>query len=139
MDLHERADPVEARVGLYAADRADVPRHERRGLLAPLRDDRDVRRQVRKGVALQVRPAAGDVDAAVDARGARGSLAALRDGLARDAAGADHRNLGVDAFGVPVAQERLAHLAHVGVRDLAAEEVDAERRHGPDVRRFGRP
>ena len=26
---------------------------------------------------------------------------------------------------VAVAQQRLAHLVHVGVRDLAAEEVDA--------------
>jgi hypothetical protein len=31
---------------------------------------------------------------------------------------------------VAVAEQRLADLVHVSMRDLAAEEVDAERRHG---------
>ena len=43
LDLHERANAIEARVGLDAADRADVAGDERGGLLASLRDDDDVR------------------------------------------------------------------------------------------------
>ena len=44
LDLHERAHAVEPRVGLHAADRADVACDERGRLLGALRDDRDVRR-----------------------------------------------------------------------------------------------
>ena len=37
---------------------------------------------------------------------------------------------------VAVAQQRLAHLVRVDVRDLAAEKVDRERRHGGDRMRY---
>ena len=62
---------------------------------------------------------------------AGGGLPALRERLVGDTAGADHRDLGVPltTLGVTVTKQGLADLVHVGVRDLAAEEVDAERRH----------
>ena len=134
LDLHERAHAVDPRVGLNAADRPDVACDERRGVLAPSCDHGDIRGQAGEGAAIEVRAAAGQIDAAVRPRRARRSLAALRDGLVRDAAGADHRDIGGlgPAFGVAVAEERLTHLVHVGMRDLAAEEVDAERRHEAD-------
>ena len=78
----------------------------------------------------EVRAAAGDVDAPVRARGARGLLARLRDGLVRDAARVDDRDVGgAVALDVPVGEQPLAHLVRVDVRDLAAEEADGERRH----------
>ena len=132
LDLHERAHAVDPRVGLDAADRADVTRDERRSLLAALRDDGDVLRQAGECVE-QVRAAAGDVDTFVQACGPRCRLAALRDGLVGDAARADHGDVGAGvSLVVAVAEQRLAHLVHVGVADLAAEEVDAERRHARD-------
>ena len=63
LDLHERANAVEPRVGLDAADRADVAGDERRRLLGAPRDDGDVRRQARERVPREVRGAAGHVDA----------------------------------------------------------------------------
>src|SRR5919197_4475105 len=45
LDFHERADAVEAGVGLNAADRPDVSRDELGRLFAPARDDDDVLRQ----------------------------------------------------------------------------------------------
>ena len=83
LHLDERANAVEARVGLHAADRADVARDELRRLLAPARDDDDVLRQAGERVAGEVRAAAGDVDPPVRARRASGLLARLRDRLVR--------------------------------------------------------
>ena len=60
LDLHECPHAVEAVVGVDAADRADVPRDERRRLLACPRGDDDVRRGAGER-ALQVRRAARDV------------------------------------------------------------------------------
>ena len=95
------------------------------------RDDDDVLGQAGERVAGEVRAAAGDVDAAVRARGARGFLARLRDGLVRDAAGVDDRDVGAAvALDMAVGEQPLAHLVRVDVRDLAAEEADGERRHG---------
>jgi hypothetical protein len=65
----------------------------------------------------------------VRARGTRRRLAALRNSFVRHAAGADHGDIAVGALSVAVAQERFAHVVHVGMRDLAAEEIDTERRH----------
>ena len=87
-------------------------------------------RGARERGTAQVRRAAGQVDARVRARRARRCLAALRDRLVRDAARADHRDVAVGVLRVAVAQQRLAHLVRVDVRDLAAEKVDRERRHG---------
>jgi hypothetical protein len=69
LDLDEGADPVEPRLGPHAADRADVARDGSRGLLRPPGDDDDVLRQARERAG-EVGRAAGDVDAAVIARGA---------------------------------------------------------------------
>ncbi len=136
LDLHERANAIEARVRLDAADRPHVARDERGGLLAPFRDDDDVRRQPGEARRAEVGAAAGDVDATVRASGARRRLAALRDRLVRHAAGADHRDVGVlGPLVVAVAQQRLAHLVRVDVRDLAAQEVDTERRHRAGMRK----
>ncbi len=54
-------------------------------------------------------------------------LAALRHGLVRDAAGIDdvHR-AGLARLLETAGQESLANALHVGVRDLAAEELDRE-------------
>src|SRR5581483_4546511 len=134
LDLHERAHTVEARVGLHAADRADVAGDERRSLFTPTRDDGDAGRQAGERGGRQVRRTSGEVDATVRARRARGGLSRLRNGLAGDAAAADHGDVarGVVALDVTVAKQPLAHLLRIGMRDLAAKEVDAERRHGRD-------
>ena len=128
LDLHEGADAVEPRVGLDAADRADVAGDERGRLLGAAGDDGDVRGQAASAPGVEVRGAAGQVDAAVGARGARGRLAALRDRLVRDAAAVDHRDVGGRRCGldVTVGEQALADLVGVDVRDLAAEEFDAE-------------
>ena len=131
LHLDERADAVEARIRLDAADRADVACDVARRLLAPSRDDDDVVRKPGERIGGEVRSAAGDVDAPVRARRARGFLARLRHGLVRDAAGVDHRDVGaVVTFRVPVREQPLAHVVRVDVRDLAAEEADGEARHG---------
>ena len=65
LDLDERPHPVEPRVGLDAADRADVAGDERGGLLGAARDDGDVRRAGRRARPGEVRGAAGQVDAFV--------------------------------------------------------------------------
>ena len=77
LHLDERAHAVEPRVGLHAADRADVAGDERRRLLAAPGDDDDVLRQAGEGVGGEVRAAAGDVDAARAC--ARRATAAWRD------------------------------------------------------------
>ena len=46
LDLHEGTRPLEPRVGLHAADRADVAGNDIGNVLARLRDDRDVGRDV---------------------------------------------------------------------------------------------
>ena len=134
LDLDERAHAVDPGVGLHAPDRADVARHECGGCLAALRDDGHVLGQARECVARQVGAATGDVDAPMAARGPCGGLAALGERLVRDAARADHGDVRARAVQLVVAvpKQRLADLVHVGMRDLAAEEVDAERRHAGD-------
>ena len=130
LHLDERANAVEPRVCLDAADRADVAGDELGRLLAAARDDDDVLGQPGERGFGEVGAATGDVDAPMGARGARGLLARLRDGLVRDAAGVDDGDVGaVAALGVPVGEEPLAHLVRIDVRDLAAEEAHGERRH----------
>jgi hypothetical protein len=134
LHLDEGADAVEPRIRLDAADRTDVAGDELRRLLAAARDDDDVVRQARERVLCEVRAAAGHVDAAVGARGARGLLARLRDGLVRHAARVDDRDVrAVVALLVAVCEQPFAHLVGVDMRDLAAEEPDRERRHGPEL------
>ena len=77
---------------LHAADRADVAGNGSGNVLARLRDHRDVGRHVLERRA-EVRGAARDVDPAVSSRGAGDGLTRLRDGLVRDAARIDDRNV----------------------------------------------
>ena len=87
-----------------------------------------------KRSTLEVGAAPRDVHATMRPGSPSCSLPALCERLVCDAAGADHRDISVRArqLVVAVAEQRLADLVHVSVRDLAAEEVDAERRHGVD-------
>ena len=91
-------------------------------------DHDDVGRQAFERAGREIRGAAGQVDAVVAARGAGGGLAALRDGLVRDAAAVDHDDVGVGpgGLGVPVREQAFADLVCIDVRDLAAQEFDAE-------------
>ena len=59
-------------------------------------------------------------------------LARFRLGLARDAAGVDHvqRRPRPRGFGVTGGEQGLAGEHRIGLGDLAAEELDGERRHG---------
>ncbi len=132
LHLDERAHPVEARVRLDATDRADVAGDEGRCFLAAARDDDDVVRQPCEGVGGEVGTATGDVDALVRARRARRLLARLGNGLVRDAARVDDRDVRpVVELHVAVGEQALAHVVRVDVRDLAAQEVDRERGHSP--------
>ena len=56
LDLHERAHAVEPRVGLHAADRADVAGDRLDRLLDLARDDGDVRGQPGEGVLESLAP-----------------------------------------------------------------------------------
>ena len=138
LDLHERPHAVEPRVGLHAPDRADVARHECGGLLGPLADHDDVRGQGGERIAREVRGTAGHVDPPVGAGRPGGRLAALRQRLVRDAAGADHGDVGVpaDRLGVAVGEQALTDLLRVRMRDLAAEKVSREASHGGIVLPF---
>jgi len=130
LNLDEGADPVETRVGLDAADCADVPGDELDRLVDPLRDHDHVVGDPGEGVGGEVGRAAGHVDARVRPRGAVGRLARLADRLVGHAAGVDHgdvRSLG--ALVVAVGEQPLAELLQVAVRDLAAEESGREARH----------
>ena len=89
LDLDEGADAVEPRVGLDAADRADVAGDGLDRLLDLAGDDGDVRGQPGERSLGEPGAAAGHVDARMRARGARGGLARLREALVRDAAGVD--------------------------------------------------
>ena len=103
---------------------ADVACDERRRLLGAPGDDGDVGRKAR---GVEVRGAAGEVDACVGARRARGCLAALRRGLVRDAAAVHHGDVRrAGGLRVAVGEQPLADLVGVHVRDLAAQEFDAE-------------
>src|SRR5512133_1147683 len=86
LDLDEGAHPVETRIRLNTADRADVSSHECRRLLARPGDYRDVCGEAREGVAGEIRRAARHVDTRVCARRAGGGLARFSDRLVRDAA-----------------------------------------------------
>jgi len=99
-----------------------------------LRDDDHVAGQPGECIRGEVGAAAGDEDAPVRPCRARGFLARLRYGLVCDAARVDDRDVGiVVTLGVAVGQQPLAHLVRVDVRDLAAEEPNRERRHGPEL------
>ncbi len=70
------------------------------------------------------------------AGGARGGLTRLSDGLVGDAARVDDRNIGTCAgqtLYVAVAEQTLAHLMRVRVRDLAPEKANGKGRHGPGM------
>src|SRR6266550_5443158 len=127
LDLHERAHTVEAGICLNATDRAYVAGHEGRRLLARPRDHGHIRWQAREGVAGEIGRAAGHVNAAVRACRARGRLARLADGLVRDAARVDDRDVGTAVyalFEMTVRQQALADFLRVRVRDLAPEKTD---------------
>jgi hypothetical protein len=65
---------------------------------------------------------------------ARDGLARLGDGLVRDAARVEDRDLRVArALLVTVGEQALADLAGVRMRDLAAEEADGKRGHSRAV------
>src|SRR6266481_2480907 len=81
-----RAVAVEAGVGLYAPDCADVTGDEVGRLLAPACDHDDVLGQAGERVRGEIRTATGDVHPAVRARGTSRLLPRLREGLVRDAA-----------------------------------------------------
>src|SRR6266576_4243995 len=136
LDLHERAHAVETGTCLNAPDRAHVSGHEGRCLLARPGNHGHVGWQAREGVAGEIRSAAGHVNATVRACRARGRLARLSDGLVRDAARVDDRDVGTTVhalFEMTVRQQALADFLRVRVRDLAAEKTDRERRHGSDA------
>ena len=117
-----------------ATDRADVAGNESCGLLGAPRDDHHVRGQAGEAVAREVGGAAGDIHAAVGARGSGCGLAALGEGLVRDAARVDDGDIcGVGRLDVAAGEQVLTELVHVRVRDLAAEEIDREARHSRDA------
>src|SRR5581483_9136027 len=135
LDLHERAHAIDAGVTADAADRADVTRDERGCLLRATIDDDDVLRKAAEALTAEVRAAAGDVDARVRPRRARGGLAALRERLVRHAAAADDGHVGRRAVRrerMPVRKQTVADLEGIDVRHLAAEESDVEPRHARD-------
>ena len=99
LDLHERTHAIEACVGLHAADRAHVARHEGRRLLASPPHDGDVLRKPGERVAREVRRAAGDVHLAVSPRRACSGLSRLADGLVCNAARVDDGDIGADVVG----------------------------------------
>jgi hypothetical protein len=139
LDLDERAHTIEPRVVVDAADRADVARDEVRGVLAPATYDGDVVGEPDERVANQVRRAARHVHALVCARGPSSLLARLRHGFVRDAASVDDGDVRVAlTLCVAVRDEPLPELLRVGVRDLAPEEANGERRHARDRTRAPR-
>ena len=140
LDLNERADPIEADVGPDAADRPDVPRDEVRRPLAGEPHDADVVRKPGERVAGQVRAAARHVDEPRPAGGPTRRLPRLPHRLVGHAAGVDDRDVRVGArLEVAVRSQPLADLLGVGLRDLAAEELDGEGRHqGADASPRGR-
>ena len=111
------------------ADGADIARDRGGGLLPGPRDDVHVLGHARERV-LEVRRAAGDVDAPVRARGPRRSLSRLGDGLVRHAAGVDDRDLGAPVqLLVPVGEQSLPRELCIREGHLAAEEAHGEGRH----------
>src|SRR6266566_164039 len=136
LDLYERTHAVETGICLNAADRAYVSGHEGRCLLARPGDHRHIGGQAREGVAGEIRRAAGHVNAAVGACRTGGRLAGLPDGLVRDAARVDDRDVGTTArvlFEMTVRKQARTDFLRIRVRDLAAEETDRERRHDSDA------
>ena len=122
------ADPVEPRVGLDAADRANVPGDVGRRLLASPLHDLHVLGKPAEGVG-EVGGTPRDVDAAMRARGPSGRLSRLTNRFVRHAARVDDSDLRPGALHMPVAEQGLAHRVCVRVRDLAPQEADGERRH----------
>ena len=130
LDLHEGANAVELRIGLDAADRADVAGDGLDRLLDLARNDRDVRGKPGEGGLGEPGPAAGHVHARMRASRSRGGLARLREALVRDAARVHDGNVAASLhLAVAVAEQPLAQRLRVGLRDLAAEETDGEARH----------
>ncbi len=128
LHLDERARAVETRLGADAGGRAELARDALGRLLRGLAHDGDARVRGAERVGAEARRAARDVDVpgAPAERGAHG-LAALGHGLVRDAAGVDdvHRPA-LARLLEPAGQQPLAHALHVGLRDLAAQELDRE-------------
>ena len=96
------------------------------------------------GLAGEASGAAGEKDPGVAARGARGRLAALRERLVRHAAAVDDRDIGpARRLEVAVREQPLTDHMRIDMRDLAAEEIDAEahccgdRTAGADTERTG--
>ena len=129
LDLHEGAHPAEADVRLDAPERPDGACDEAGRSFARKPDDFDV---LGKPVEapFEVRRAAGHVDAPrATGRPAR-FLAGLSDGLVRDAARVDDRDVDRPfALDMAVGDQALAQLLGVRVRDLATEERAREGRH----------
>ena len=80
---------------------------------------------------VQVHRAAGDVDPLRPRQRAAGRLTGLGFGLAGDAAGVDHVQLGfgLGRLHVPGGEQRTAGEHRIRLGDLAAEELDRERGH----------
>jgi hypothetical protein len=63
-------------------------------------------------------------------------MSRLADGLVCNAARVDDGNVGAKVDGtlhMTVAEETLAHVLRIGMRHLATEETNGERRHLPDA------
>ena len=129
LDLHERARALEPGLALDAADRADVAGDRRGCLLAGLRDDVHVLGQPSEGT-LEVRRAAGDVDAVMSARSPCHGLPRLGHRLVRHAARVDDRDVRFTvALHVPVGEQPLTSQLRIREGHLAAEEAHGEGRH----------
>ena len=140
LHLHERADAVDAGIGLNAADRPDRVGDEVGSCLAPPPDDGDVVGKPREAVRGQVGAAAGDEDAPMGARRARCGVPRLAHRLVRDAAGIDDGHVcAVAGLVVTVSEQALADLLRIGIGDLAAQESNRERAHVEPNSTRGRP
>jgi hypothetical protein len=72
----------------------------------------------------------------VSPRCARSGLSRLADGLVCNAAGVHDCDVGTEGVGpfhMTVAEETLADVLRIGMRHLATEETNGERRHLPDA------
>jgi hypothetical protein len=72
----------------------------------------------------------------VSPRRACSGLSRLADGLVCHAARVDDGDIGAEVVGalyMTIAEEPLAHVLRIGMRHLATEETNGERRHLPDA------
>ena len=129
LNLDESPYPVEPDARPDAADGSDVASDELRRPLTCHRNNRHVRGEPVEG-SREPRAAARHVDAGRPPGSAPRRLARLPHGFVSHTAGVDHSD--VDGFlrlQVALRREALAQLLRIGVRHLAAEEIDAETRH----------